>query len=238
MLLMFNDTKYEHPITYEHIEWMKTHYGVNLIHLNHGDVYQRIRRYGRFPHNQSRFCTNELKIRVGKMFYSNLADAQGAGFQVWYGMRTGESNARAKRYDEKNSQDLYHPHEILSSQYPKYLGKKGVRFRLPILDWNEEDVFEYLGDRVNPLYAKGFDRVGCFPCLASTDRQKERAFAFDEVGKQRRIECINIGHEIGKNVFTTKSGIERNKDSDPNNILDVEEQGIYNDDAPCFICNI
>lgn len=48
-----------------------------------------------------------------------------------------------------------------------------------------------------------------------TEKYKEKAFAFDEIGKQRRIEVIQIGKEIGKNVFTTKGGRGRNPDADP-----------------------
>ena len=74
----------------------------------------------------------------------------------------------------------------------------------------------------NELYSLGFERVGCFPCLAAGDKYKEKAFALDEVGKQRRIEVIQLGQEIGKNVFTTKGGRLRNPDTDPENTLDSD----------------
>ena len=53
-----------------------------------------VRKYGRFPSDAARFCTDELKIKVGKAFYKKLAQEQGEGFEVWYGMRKAESSQR------------------------------------------------------------------------------------------------------------------------------------------------
>ena len=33
--------------------------------------------------------------------------------------------------------------------------------RLPVIDWQTEDVFEFLDGEQPPLYSMGFDRVGC-----------------------------------------------------------------------------
>ena len=238
VLGLFCDTQYEHPYTYEHVEVMKDLYGVAIVHVNDGGVYERIKKYGRFPSDIARFCTDQLKIRTAKMFYNYLSKAQESGFEVWYGMRLGESYQRSERYKDKNENDLYPPHTIMINKYPKYLEKQGVMFRLPILKWEEEDVFEYLNGEENKLYAAGFERVGCFPCLAAGDKYKEKAFAFDEIGKQRRIEVIQIGKEIGKNVFTTKGGRGRNPDADPEEVLDIDYNPNNDELAPCFHCNI
>ena len=235
---LFCDTKFEHPINYQHIDNMREIYGIDIVTVNDGNVYDRILRYGRFPSGAARFCTDELKIRTGKQFYSMLARLQGGGFEVWYGMRSEESSERKKRYSRINSLDLIPPHIVMTSKYPKFLEQLGVMFRLPILDWSFDDVVEYLGDEINPLYKSGFDRVGCFPCLASGDKWKEKAFSFDSVGQQRRIEVIQLGQKIGKNIFTTKGGRLRNQDADPLNNLDTEYNTNQEDDAPCFICNI
>lgn len=235
---MFCDTDFEHPLTYEHIEVMKKLYNVRIITLNEGNVYDKIRKVGRFPADIARFCTDQLKIIVGKRFYKQLADQQGEGFQVWYGMRLGESWQRSERYKDHDATKLYPPHEVMTNKYPKYLFKKGVTMRLPILSWEEEDVFEFLDGNENQLYKNGFERVGCFPCLAAGDKYKEKAFAFDDVGKQRRIEVVQLGHEIGKNPFTTKGGRLRNQDADPENTLDVDYNPNNDELAPCFHCNI
>lgn len=238
ILGVFCDTKYEHPLTYEHIENMKNIYGIRIVYLNDGGVYERIEKYKRFPSDIARFCTDQLKIRVGKIFYKNFAKFQNTGFEVWYGMRLGESYQRSERYKDKEPDELYPPHTIMVNKYPKYLEKLGVMFKLPILRWEEEDVYEFLNGEENKLYSLGFDRVGCFPCLASGDRYKERAFSLDEVGEQRRIEVIQLGQKIGKNIFTTKGGRMRNPDADPENSLDFDYNPNNEDLAPCFHCNI
>lgn len=218
---LFCDTQYEHQLTYEHVEKMKGMYGVEIITRCDGDVLSLVRKYKRFPSGTARFCTDQLKINVSKKFYKTLAEYQEQGFEVWYGMRSGESHERAKRYQDKIDDELYEPHEILPSNYPKYLGKMGVRFRLPIMDWTAREVFEFLDGAENPLYEKGFDRVGCFPCLAGGDWSKERAFGLDEFGAEQLAKVRVVEKEIGKNVFTSKGGVQRN-----------------NPDQLCLICQI
>jgi len=235
---MFCDTDFEHPLTYEHVEKMKALYNVRIVTLNEGSVYGKIKKVGRFPADIARFCTDQLKINVGKKFYKQLSLQQGQGFEVWYGMRLGESWQRSERYKDHNPEDLYPPHEIMTGKYPKYLFKQGVLMKLPILQWEEEDVYDFLGEDINQLYKNGFERVGCFPCLAAGDKYKEKAFAFDEEGDKRRIDVISLGHEIGKNPFTSKGGRLRNPDSDPDNKLDVDYNPNNDELAPCFHCNI
>jgi len=99
----------------------------------------------------------------------------------------------------------------MPSKYPQYLGKMGVRFRLPIVDWTTAEVIEYLDGQHNPLYDAGFERVGCFPCLASGDKWKEKAFAFDEFGAQQKQEVMWVSDQISKSIWTTKGGKERNE---------------------------
>ena len=205
VLGLFCDTKFEHPKTYKHVKDIAEMYGVKIQTVCGGSVLEKSKKYGRFPGGGARHCTDELKIRETKIFLKSMAEDQG-GFEVWYGMRSGESHEREKRYQGKISNDLYHPHEIMPSKYPQYLGKIGVRFRLPIIDWTSKEVFEYLDGEENPLYSEGFDRVGCFPCLASGDRWKIFAFEHDDFGKSQRIAVKQIEDEIGKSVYTSGIG--------------------------------
>lgn len=237
ILGVFCDTEFEHPLTYQHIEDMRKMYGVQIVKINNGNVYDRIYKYGRFPTDQARFCTDELKITIGKQFYSMLARLQGGGFEIWYGMRLEESKQREKRYENIHPDKLYTPQEALGKKYPKYLDSLGVKVRLPIVWLSDDDVFDFLDGQENPLYRKGFERVGCFPCLASGDKWKEKAFALDEIGRQRRIDVLNIGKDIKKNIFTSKGGRIRNPDA---TFLPDEQTraDLFDDVAPCFHCNI
>jgi 3'-phosphoadenosine 5'-phosphosulfate sulfotransferase (PAPS reductase)/FAD synthetase len=207
---LFCDTKFEHPITYQHIEWMRSRYGIQVDTVSGGDVLGKSLKYGRFPGGGARHCTDELKIRETRIYCKALAEKQG-GFEVWYGMRSDESSQRAQRYAEKVSEDVYEPHEVFPGKYPKYLGRMGVRFRLPILDWSEAQVMALLDGRENPLYRAGFTRVGCFPCLAAGDKHKEKEFQFDEFGRKQYADVQTISIEIGKSIWTSKGGKARNE---------------------------
>lgn len=204
---LFCDTKWEHPITYAHIDWMRKHYGVQIDVVCGGSVMEKSVKYGRFPGGGARHCTDELKIRETKIYCKELAERQGQGFEVWYGMRSGESDARRKRYSNKISTELYPPHEVIARKYPKYLAAMGVLFRLPILDWSKEQVLHQLGGRENPLYELvGVDRVGCFPCMAAGDATKEKCFAYDEFGAKQYATASGVAITINKPIWTSKKG--------------------------------
>ena len=194
---LFCDTQFEHPTTYKHLETMRDLYGISIMRVCAGSVPEQVRKAKMFPNAVSRFCTDRLKIQPSKKFYSELSLRQG-GFEVWCGMRAGESDKRARRYKNIVDSEVYAPHEVLSS-YPKYLQKQGVSFRLPVINWTFDDVIEFLGDEINPLYAanKGLDRVGCFPCLASGAKSQARHFNFDDFGKKQRHIVMQLEKEIG-----------------------------------------
>lgn len=206
---LFCDTQFEHPKTYAHIDFMRRYYGVFIDRVCDGDVLSESEKWGRFPGGGSRHCTDYLKIRPTKNYIKALAEKQG-GFEVWYGMRQDESHERAARYEFKAADDLYAPHEVMPSKYPKYLAKMGVVFRLPVVDWTKSEVMIYLDGKHNPLYDEKFDRVGCFPCLASGDRHKERAFNYDDFGRAQYEKTKEVSQRIGKSIWTSKGGLFRN----------------------------
>lgn len=204
VLGLFCDTKFEHPLTYQHIRDIQSMYGVTVETITGGSVVEKILKYKHFPTDKMRFCTDELKIRESKLFYKLLAEKQG-GFEVWYGMRSDESHQRAKRYSHVANNEVYLPHEV-QRKFPKYLGKMGVRFKLPIIDWSKEEVFDYLDGEQNPLYAEGFDRVGCFPCMAGGDKWKAKSFEFDETGAKHYKMMKDLEGVTGYPVYTSQAG--------------------------------
>ena len=204
ILCLFCDTRYEHPITYQHVIDVTEGYGVDLITLNAGSVLSVCLKYKRFPGGGARHCTDELKLRPSKFFYKELAKLQGQGYQIWCGIRSEESREREARYRGKTSDDLYFGHEFMPRKYPKYLAKLGVLFRLPVLDWSTSEIFELLDGTENPLYGEGFTRVGCFPCLAGGEEHQMRAFHFDEVGRKHFRIAEEIGESANRKVLKTK----------------------------------
>lgn len=212
---LFCDTKFEHPLTYQHIEDMKRMYGVRIDTVNVGSVEEQCIKHERFPSDQARFCTEELKIWPTKRYCKDLAVEQG-GFEVWYGMRSDESPQRAKRYAGKVGEDVYLPHEVLK-KYPQYLGKLGVRFRLAVIEWSADDVFDFLAGEEHPLYkiknpdgSRKFNRIGCFPCQAAGDKAKEVAYQHDEFGASQLVKITFISAKIGRSQWNSKGGKARN----------------------------
>lgn len=207
---LFCDTQFEHPKTYQHVKDMAAMYEVEIVTVSGGSVPDKVRKYQRFPGGGARFCTDELKIRETRIWLAEFVKENGP-FQVWYGMRTDESAERSKRYAYKDPDELYEPHEVLA-KYPKYLGAAGIRYRLPIVDWTTAEVMDLLNGEHNPMYDEGFSRVWCFPCLASGDAWKIKAFTHDEFGNSQMIAVRQLEEEIGKSVFT--SGIGQRFDDD------------------------
>lgn len=57
---------------------------------------------------------------------------------------------------------------------------RGVRVLNPIIDWSDADVWDYLHSRGiegNPLYKKGWTRIGCVGCPLAGRRAREISFA-------------------------------------------------------------
>lgn len=207
---LFCDTQFEHPLTYEHVDKLRELYGpVRIDTVTGGSVLEKSIKYGRFPGGGARHCTDELKIRETRIYCKTLAEEQGSGFEVWYGMRSAESHERKARYEGKVCDEVYAPHEVLPGKYPKYLAKMGVMFRLCVLDWTTDEIFTFLAGEENPLY-ETFDRVGCFPCQAAGDKHKEKAYAFDEFGRNQRKIVMMVAQQIGKPMFNSKGGQARN----------------------------
>lgn len=212
ILGLFCDTKFEHPFTYAHIKWMCEFYGVEIKTVSGGSVEEKIRKYSRFPSGGARFCTEELKLREAKIFYNALSKEQG-GFEVWLGMRSDESPERKKRYKHVIDTEIYPPHEVLA-KFPKYLFKQGVTFRLPVLDWSTKEIKDFVGEELNPLYSHGFDRVGCFPCMAGGDKWKEKAFNFDETGRKHYKMMKSLENITDYPVYSSQTGRYREAQDD------------------------
>lgn len=122
--------------------------------------YDLVHKKKMFPYKQARFCTQYLKLEPAKQFMSTL----GGSIVSVTGVRAEESKERSL-YDEwGHSLETYH-------------GRPEWR---PLLRWTLEDVFlihKKYGFPLNPLYAKGFTRVGCFPCVVFASKSEIRLIA-------------------------------------------------------------
>jgi phosphoadenosine phosphosulfate reductase len=132
----------------EVVKFIKTYYPeVDWIRPKKS-MFQIIVKHMMLPKGNMRFCCHELKEIGGK------------GRTVVLGVRREESVRRRNRlvYDESKRQ-------------------KGKMFLNPIVDWSEDEVWEYIHKYNIPypcLYDEGYKRIGCILCPLQNIKGKER----------------------------------------------------------------
>jgi len=124
-----------------------------IWHLPELSMFQLIVKKGIPPTRRRRFCCEFLKEYLGK------------GEVILTGIRREESKGRANR-------KMVHPCFKDSTKI----------FVNPIIDWTEEDVWEFIDDESIPyckLYDEGYKRIGCVMCpLASINNRRMDAQRF------------------------------------------------------------
>ena len=204
---VFCDTGWEHTDTYVHIESVCQQLGVELITLKsqkYTDFVDMAIKRTRFPSSQRRFCTSELKV-IPMIDYILSQDDS---FIIIQGIRAKESKARAgydvecsyfKEYFNDEVKGLYHKKAVL--EWCKTHDASVLR---PIFHWTAQEVIDYIltnGQRPNPLYERGFSRVGCFPCVMCRKREIQ-LISKDMWAAQRLVDAENKMKECTKNGST------------------------------------
>lgn len=113
---------------------------------------QLIKLKGRSPSATRQFCTSYLKLIPSRRWLDENLPA-GVDYRRYTGLRRDESQGRVntpfEEWDDFFDCDVFHP----------------------LADWTKQMCFDYVrahGERVNPLYTLGFNRVGCAPCINSS----------------------------------------------------------------------
>jgi len=199
LIVIFNDTGWEHPDTYTYLDYLESALDIKITHIkpkDYIDLPDLIRKMKRFPHPTYRFCTDELKQTP---FQNWLKDNDLCDCTNWVGVRKSESIARRKKYFEAKP-DMEYPVRRFYSSYTRELAK--VRMRFVIVDFTVQQVFEYIkskGIDVNNLYKVGHSRVGCYPCVISSEKDFMKLLS-DPVGVERIDQLIAIEDEIGSKM--------------------------------------
>lgn len=100
IVVVFCDTGWEHPLTYDHINEIMTHFGLEIKVISsekYNGFLDMVAKKGRFPSTRARFCTEQLKTIP--MINYILDEHQGHFIQI-QGIRAAESNSRAQLSDE------------------------------------------------------------------------------------------------------------------------------------------
>ena len=158
----------------EVINFMRENYSDVIVDYRGTTMWQLIVKKGMPPTRMVRYCCDELK------------EGGGRGRIMITGVRWAESTKR------KNNRGLLELNNY-TKKYVKLMNDNDEARRMfetcamksmhtlnPIIDWTQEDVWEYLNSRNIPhckLYDEGFDRVGCIGCPLAGSHQMRFEFA-------------------------------------------------------------
>jgi 3'-phosphoadenosine 5'-phosphosulfate sulfotransferase (PAPS reductase)/FAD synthetase len=156
----FCDTHNEDKLTYEHLDMLRKKVaepagivgGIEVLEPKHG-FYEMVLKHHCFPNRRMQFCTHELKLYPTQKWVQARQN-EGHTVVVLNGKRTAESNARKLSMAGK-------PEREMSMFW-------GCEEWAPLMFWSIQDVLaihQRYKVPLNPLYALGAHRVGCFPCV-------------------------------------------------------------------------
>lgn len=152
---VFADTGWEAPETLAYLDYLRQKLEITIDVVGKpGGMVDRIRHRAGFPGRMQRWCTRELKIEPLRAYHDRIIDETGVETINAMGVRADESEARARMPEWEDE-----------PEGPRSWG--GWLWR-PLLRWSIQDVLEVHnrhGVRVNPLYQRGHNRVGCYPCI-------------------------------------------------------------------------
>jgi len=154
----FADTGWEAEETYVYLDYLRSALGIDIAVVGvDGGMRARIAHRAGFPGRMQRWCTRELKIEPLRAYHDQLIEETGLETVSAMGIRWSESKERADMVAWEDE-----------PEGPRSWG--GYIWR-PLLDWTIEDVLTIHnrhGVKVNPLYQRGHNRVGCYPCIFAT----------------------------------------------------------------------
>lgn len=151
---VFADTAWEAPETYEYLDLLRDRLQIEIDVVGYpGGMPAKIRANGRFPGRMQRWCTKELKLDVLRAYHDGVNDGDTISAM---GVRGEESKKRAQMPAWEDDHDW-----------------GGYVWR-PLISWTVFDVLAIHHRHaipVNPLYQRGHDRVGCYPCIFSSKEE-------------------------------------------------------------------
>ena len=156
---------------------------VRFIREKHPDVVFEFPRYkdGKVVTMWNLIPTKKMPpTRIARYCCQYLKEDGGEGRDKILGVRWAESNRRRAK---RSGLEIYHSGENEKLD-PDNMDEDMVRYCMqskgfilnPIIDWDDEDVWEFIRRYDIPyceLYDQGFKRIGCIGCPMSTHRKEE-----------------------------------------------------------------
>lgn len=182
-MAVFADTGWEAPETYAYLDLLRTRLGIEIAVVGcDGGMLARIRHRAGFPARMQRWCTRELKLEPLRSFHDESESRTGIETVAVLGVRAAESAARAKMVELEDE--------------PCAERRWGGWVWRPLLQWSVQDVLEIHHRHdvpVNPLYQRGHERVGCWPCIYA---RKEEIRLLAEHAPQRVEQIRELESEV------------------------------------------
>lgn len=148
---VFADTGWEAPETYAYLDLLRGRLDLTIDVVGvTGGMRAKVEHRAGFPGRMQRWCTRELKIEPLRAYHDTVGDNTVSAL----GIRADESESRSKMAE-------------LEDEPIGRLSWGGWIWR-PLLRWSIADVLGMHarhGVPVNPLYQRGHNRVGCYPCI-------------------------------------------------------------------------
>jgi len=189
------DTKWEHDAVYEYLEYLEEKLDIKIKRIESEGMEALSKRKKCMPNRVMRFCTENLKVKPAIEFYKTFQD-KGIDFINIVGIRRDESKSR------ENTESFS-------------ISDQGIKTLFPIAYWSTQRVFDFHKEHkidVNPLYKKGFTRVGCYPCIYA--RKHELMMMEDKYVQRLRNLESDMKEIVGKAGFEESKATFFPKDRD------------------------
>lgn len=174
---VFADTGWEAPETIAYLDYLRETLSITIDVVGKpGGMIGSIEARAGFPSRMQRWCTRELKIDPLRAYHDGLIDLSGIETVSAIGIRADESQARAAMTEWTDE--------------PEGARSWGGYVWRPLLRWSVRDVLEIHNRhnvKVNPLYQRGHNRVGCYPCIYS-GKEEIALLTTDRVDTIRELE--------------------------------------------------
>lgn len=193
---VFADTGWEAPETYAYLDALRAAIGPIDTVGAPGGMVGKIRARAGFPARMQRWCTTELKVQPLRAYHRAIGDDVVSAV----GIRADESAARGRMAELEDSAEW------------------GGWIWRPLLRWTLDDVIAAHHEAripLNPLYLRGHERVGCFPCIFAR-KEEIRLTAEEAPDRIAEIEALE-----------TEGALERAR-------RNRETPGRYASEAPTF----
>ncbi len=186
-------------------------------------MWSLIVKNGTPPTRLIRYCCRELKeVSVPKRFIATgIRQSESSARKIRSSFETRakkKSDAIRKSYEDTKEvfEDSKVRDEIWDCTFIKNAKENKDLICNPILHWTDEDIWAYIREKklnVNPLYNKGYKRVGCILCPNSTKEEKIKMIkdfpkykdnyikAFDRMIAKRKREGKPCNWENGEQCF-------------------------------------